>query len=409
VHEPESIVSAVPPHDQALTRPIGPVERIQSLDLLRGFALLGMFVVHFHVRTTEPGGFDDVIRTLVWRLVETKSHGTFALLFGAGFAIQLRRAQERGRPFAGLYVRRLAVLALFGVAAHAFFGFNVLLSYAVWGVPLLLIRRWSTRALLAAAVLMAASVGLYYLAATLYLTATAGPVGVEAWYEARRAAAIAVNGALHAAEARDSYLSLLTARLHHMAWFYTQPFFFMPGATVTLFIAGLLLVRHSAFEQPQAHRRLFVVMIGFGVISWLADNWLFPRWGVGLVGILRDQWLTFAYVGGGLLLLSYWPNLVVSLRAVGNAGRMALTNYVMQIVALDLLFSGYALGLGKVRPPVGFAAALACFAAEVAFSAAWLKHYRFGPVEWLWRSLTYGRMQPMRREVLPAVSESVSV
>lgn len=403
------MMSSVSRRDQAQTRPLGLVDRIQSLDLLRGFALLGMFIVHFHVRSTEPGGFDDVIRTLIWRLVETKSHGTFALLFGAGFAIQLRRAEEQGRPFGQLYLRRLAVLGLFGFAAHAFFGFNVLLSYAVWGVPLLLIRRWSTRALLVTAVLSAASVGFYYLGAMLYQTATAGPASVEASFQARRAAAVAVNAALHAAEAQPGYLVLLEARLHHMAWFYAQPFFFMPGATVTLFIAGLLLVRHRAFEQPQAHRRLFVVLIGFGVISWLADNWLFPRWGVGLVGILRDQWLTFAYVGGALLLLSYRPSLVVSLRAVANAGRMALTNYVIQIAALDLLFSGYALGLGKVRPPVGFAAALACFGAEVAFSTVWLKHYRFGPAEWLWRSLTYGRMQPMRREVLPGVAESVSV
>ena len=123
-------------------------KRIASLDILRGFALLGMFVVHFHDHSTDPGGIDDVIRTFIWRFVESKSHGTFALLFGAGFAIQLRRAEARGAPFASLYLRRLAVLAAFGFAAHAFFGFNVLLGYAVWGVPLLLIRRWSTRTLL---------------------------------------------------------------------------------------------------------------------------------------------------------------------------------------------------------------------------------------------------------------------
>src|SRR4029453_4444202 len=115
-------------------------DRIASLDILRGLALLGMFIVHFHARSTEPGGLEDILRTLIWRLVETKSHGTFALLFGAGFAIQLRRAESRNRPFTAIYLRRLAVLALFGVAAHAFFGFNVLLGYAVWGVPLLLIN-----------------------------------------------------------------------------------------------------------------------------------------------------------------------------------------------------------------------------------------------------------------------------
>src|SRR5687767_7536983 len=130
-------------------------DRIHSLDVLRGLALLGMLVVHFHDRSTDPGGVDEIVRTLVWRLVESKSHGTFALLFGAGFAIQLRRAEQRGVPFAGLYLRRLGVLALFGFAAHAFFGFNVLLGYAAWGVALLAIRRWSTRALVIAATLSA--------------------------------------------------------------------------------------------------------------------------------------------------------------------------------------------------------------------------------------------------------------
>ena len=162
-------------------------------------ALFGMFVVHFHVRTTEPGGFDDVIRTAIWRLVESKSHGTFALLFGAGFAIQLRRAEARGQPIARRYLRRLAVLALFGVAAHAFFGFNVLLGYAAWGVPLLFIRNWSTRALLVTAVLSAASVPLYRFTAGALLHVTAGPDAVTAAAEAQRTAAVEVNGALRAA------------------------------------------------------------------------------------------------------------------------------------------------------------------------------------------------------------------
>src|SRR5574339_1064499 len=87
--------------------------RLPSLDVLRGLALLGMFIVHFHARSSEPGGIDDVIRTLIWRLVESKSHGTFALLFGAGFAIQLRRAEARGLSMTGLYLRRLGVLAAF--------------------------------------------------------------------------------------------------------------------------------------------------------------------------------------------------------------------------------------------------------------------------------------------------------
>jgi uncharacterized protein len=392
--------------DGALRLPIDPAARIRSLDILRGVALLGMFVVHFHVRSSEPGGIDDLVRTLIWRLVESKSHGTFALLFGAGFAIQLRRAEERGTPFVAIYRRRLAVLALFGCATHAFFGYNVLLGYAAWGVPLLLIRNWSTRTLLLAAILSTMSVALYYLAATSYLHWIGGSLAVDGLYEAQGSAAATVNGALRAAEAQESYTILLAARLRHMAWFYAQPFSFMPGATLALFISGLLLVRHRVFEHVRDHRRLLAGMAAFGVCSWLTTNWLL---GFGAFGLLRDQWLMFAYVAAALVLLDRWPAVAPRLRGIATAGRMALTNYLLQIAALDLLFSGYAVGAGRVRPVVGLGAAVACFLVEVVLSTIWLTHFRFGPAEWLWRSITYGSPQPMRRLTEPAASASASV
>ena len=384
--------------------PTSSAQRIQTLDILRGMALFGMFVVHFHIHTPEIGGIDDVIRTLVWRLVESKSHGTFAILFGAGFALQFRRADEQGRPLIARYLRRLGVLAVFGFMAHAFFGFNVLLGYAIWGVPLLLIRNWSTRRLILVAVLSAASLGLYHLAAHTYLNLKGGPDLVEATYGAQRAQAITTNDALDAAEAQPHYSVLLAARLRHMAWFYAQPFFFMPGATITLFVVGMLLIRYRVFEEPRAHTRLLVGMMIFGLASWIADDWLLPYWGLASLGLLRDQWLTFTYLAGALLLLGRNPGLIARLRPVANAGRMALTNYLLQIAALDLLFSGYALGLGELRPLYVPAAAVACFAAEMVFSTIWLSSFRFGPAEWLWRSLTYGQKQPLRHQQLVPVT-----
>ena len=375
-------------------------DRIQSLDILRGLALLGMFIVHFHSHTTEPGGIDDLVRTLTWRLVETKSHGTFALLFGAGFALQLRRAQFEGRGFAVFYLPRLAVLAVFGFAAHALFGFNVLLGYAVWGVPLLVVGRWPTRALLVTAVLSAASVSMYRVAVDQYREIRLGPVAASAVVESRRAEAIRVNESLRAAEEQPSYRVLLAARLSYMAWFHAQPFFFLPGATLALFIVGALLVRHGVLEDPLAHRLVLGVMAIGGIMSWLGANWALGRWHLAWVaGIIRDQWLAFTYVSVALWLLARYPSLNDALRGVANAGRMALTNYLLQIVAIDLLFSGYAVGLGLIRPTIGWAAALTCFLAELTISTRWLAHFRMGPAEWLWRSLTYCRRGPFAREV----------
>jgi uncharacterized protein len=373
-------------------------DRILVLDVLRGFALLGMVLVHFHDKSTEPGGIDDVIRVLIWRLVESKSHGTFAILFGAGFAILLRRATARGQPIAAFYLRRLGALALFGFVAHACFGFNVLLGYAVWGVPLLFIRSWSTRALIVTAAISSVSVALYHAVYSWWLGLSVGPEGVDAVYQARFALAGSVNGAVDAAEAQGSYLVLLAARLRHMAWFYSQPFSFMPGVTLTLFIIGFLFVRHRVFEEALAHRRLLIGMAAFGVVSWLFANWLLQYFfGIpGFFGLIRDQWLTFTYLSAALLILARWPALVPRLSVFGNAGRMALTNYLVQIATIDLLFSGYAVGLGKIRPLIGPVLAVTLFAAQAAYSTAWLARFRFGPAEWLWRSLTYGDRQPMR-------------
>ena len=282
-------------------QPVG--HRIQSLDILRGIALLGMFVVHFHEHTTEPGGLDNLVRTAVWRLVESKSHGTFALLFGAGFAIMLRRAEAAGRPFVPIHLRRLAVLAVFGFAAHLLFGFNVLLGYALWGVPLLLMRRWPTRALVATAVLCTISSPVYHLVNEQRLLRAGGVGAARAADDARAAKRSAVNAALEAAERQPEYRVLLAARRSHMAWFHRQPFFFLPGATLALFIVGLLLVRHRVFEEPLAHRGVLAGLAAFGLVSWLVGNWMIP----GLALLLRDQWLTFTYVSGALALLAWRP------------------------------------------------------------------------------------------------------
>ena len=140
----------------------------------------------------------------------------------------------------------------------------------------------------------------------------------------------------------------------------------------------------SCAGDPANIRRLGSVSAS----AWLAANWLLERWNLGPLSLIfRDQWLTFTYVSVALILLAHWPRLIERLRWVANAGRMALTNYLIQIAALDLLFSGYAIGLGRVRPVTGFALALLCFAGEVVFSTVWLARFQFGLAEWLWRAL----------------------
>src|SRR5258705_6504422 len=119
-------------------------DRIGSLDILRGIALLGMFLVHFN---DYANGSDPATRLaatyqkIVALFFEQRFWTMFGILFGVGFALQLRRAEARGGTFAATYFRRLVALGGFGLVAHAGLGFNVLFGYPVWGVPLLLVRR----------------------------------------------------------------------------------------------------------------------------------------------------------------------------------------------------------------------------------------------------------------------------
>jgi uncharacterized protein len=394
-------------------------DRIHVLDVLRGIALLGMFLVHFHDFSSGGGGIDSLYQKIVVLFFEERFWTMFGMLFGVGFAIQFRRADARGESFVPKYLRRLTGLAGFGLIAEAIIGFNVLLSYAIWGFALPIVRRWSTPVLVGALLVSAASGDLYVIARATYGVATKG----EQAYRDERRDAIAQERAFvqannQAREATD-YSTVLAARMRRIPWFYSQWYTFLPVNTFTLFLLGVLGLRLGLFDRPHDHRRLIVALMVFGVASWVFETWVPSRVatpGAPLVremiltrlaggfGVVRGMWLTFTYVGAVLLLVARNPAWLRRLAVFGWTGRMALTNYMIQIGVLDLMFSNYALGL-SVRPLVGLVAALALFGVDAASSRWWLARYRYGPLEWLWRSITYARWQAWR--VAPSVLEPV--
>ena len=385
-------------------------DRIGALDVLRGIALLGMFLVHFNNNSSTGIGLAGVYQKIVELFFDERFWTMFGILFGIGFAIQFRRADARGEPYVAKYLRRMAGLAVFGFIAHAVFGFNVLLGYAIWGVPLILFRKWSTPALIVALVVSATSGAAYEIARATYGVATEG----EQAYRAQRSAVAAKNRAFNEANEKaqqaKSYRDVFVARLQHMRWFYVQWFTFLPVDTLTLFLLGVLGLRLGIFDHPEEHRRLIVSLMIFGAASWALSLWLssFPDPGAGTpfvrgialsrlrdgYGLIRGTWLAFTYIGAVLLLVAHDAAWLRRLSAFGWTGRMALTNYMIQIAILDLAFAPFALGL-TVTPLVGLVAAIALFLIDSAFSRWWLARYRYGPLEWLWRSITYARWQPL--------------
>jgi uncharacterized protein len=380
--------------------PLDAAERLHAIDILRGLALFGMILVHFHQKMRlEVTGIENLIPWGVWVGVEQKAWGTFAFLFGVGFAILLRRLEARQAPVVSIYLRRLATLAGFGIIAEVGFGFTILFAYAAWGVALLVLRKWSTRSLLVTAAFAACVKPVIAEVSALY-----GASGAATAAPATAALYQAVEAATHQA----NYYTLLAARwslfvsTHPGTWRDL-----LPDVNLALFILGLLAVRHGILDQPKRHVRTIVGWMIFGALSWGAA-WLVLRniptpsapgadWPIAYgFGLVQDQWLCFTYIGAVVLLLAYRPIWTVRLRAFGWTGRMALTNYMFQAAALDVLSSGYGFGL-RLRPYLYVVAAVLLFSVEVLFSGAWLTRFRFGPLEWVWRTLTYARYQPLRR------------
>lgn len=365
--------------------------RLDALDILRGLAILGMIVVHFHQRIRlDVTGPEDWIGWGVWMLMEQKSWGTFAFLFGVGFALFLRRLEARGAAVVPIYLRRLAALAAFGVATEALFGFSILFQYACWGLVLLLVRRWPDRALLGLAAVAVVARPLVS-----WWTGLPVPPRFPALTEA---ASVAAQG--------GSYAALLTARwaLFRANLPDTWPEL-LPDHNLTLFLLGMLALRRGVIDDPRGHRRLVVGWMTFGALAW-GSWWLVLRglterpdpvaWQPATAfGVLQDQWLCFTYIGTALLLLAHRPWWTGRLALFGQAGRMALTNYIAQVVIVDLLASGYGIGL-RLRPLLYFPAGVLVFTLLALASRAWLARYRMGPLEWAWRCLTYRRLQPLR-------------
>ena len=207
--------------------------------------------------------------------------------------------------------------------------------------------------------------------------------------------------------------TVIAARMRFMPAFHRQ-WSTLPSGSFTLFLVGMIWFRLGLFNRPEANRRLIVALMIGGVVSWVAATWILPigpapqgppqgPWEAFATmarrtgfSILREQWLAFTYIGVVLLLVARdrvaW---LQRLSPLAWAGRMALTNYMMQVILVDVLFTphGFDFRIPALLVPVG---AVALFAAQVALSRWWLSRYRFGPLEWIWRCVTYWKREPLQ-------------
>jgi uncharacterized protein len=362
-------------------------------------------------------GVTDLVANLFLMIfVSGKFYPLFSFLFGLGFGIMLLRASERGVSVVPIYLRRLAVLAAIGVAHSVLlWEGDILRLYAVLGVLLLLFRNRSPRFLLAAALaafMVATFWGQYSPAdppplsrpdpETQYVTALESMTANESLQEARQV--------LQWAQADGSYPELVAARAGMLIADLRTLLGLFNAQIFGMFLLGLYAARRRLFDDIGRHRRLALIVLVLGGILGLGANALLflSAFGVAMRGMGQQLMQHLFSLGGPLLTLSYIAGITLlcqrarparALAVLAPVGRMGLTNYLMHSVVGTTLYYGYTFGLhGRIGPAMGIALSIVIFACQIPISHWWMARFRFGPAEWVWRSLTYMQAQPMRRE-----------
>ncbi len=469
--------------------PISESKRIDVMDMLRGFALIGIILMNiewFGRSISELGQFNFDLSGGDWSagwlirlFVEGKFYKLFCLLFGMGFAVMLIRAQEVGRPFGAWFTRRMLFLFLFGMC-HMIFLWpgDIVHDYAVAGLLLLgwvsLLNRGKMKrfnnptsflhiglGMLCVPMIVGMLAGIFFGVTTLRADFAENydkRVEVDAAAEliaqdpTRSSALIAKakedeeagkmpeiidedameDEALLAHKAEQQFLAehaideqvageklALTEGNYWQATQYrleetgrrivTTPifglFFVFP-----LFMIGYWFIASGVLRAPKEHKVLFKSMAYVGcffgifisICALLILTYPAAEHGMALMGIghalfgLGQMLMTAGYLGA-IVLLSLTQRGHRWLGWLAPMGRMALTNYIMNSLVLSSIFFGYAGGMyGEISraEQVGLVAVI--LVVQAVFSALWLKQFRFGPLEWLWRSLTYLKVQPMR-------------
>ena len=374
--------------------PTPAADRLDIVDILRGFALSGVLVVNFAETPKAVGAVSRATQGLIELFVAGSFYPLFAMLFGIGFVLQFARWEARRAPVRRLYLRRVAGLFLFGLAIwcllHTWW---TLLQYAVTALALLPFRRTRPRALLLAAAVFFA---LMPIVGPELRSALRAPDRVEQRANDQRVQQLTRNG---------TYPSLVAARARLIAPFLTTPrWYFGPGlSSLGLFLIGAAIARSRILADPKPHRTLLrrVVLWGalFGVITNLLVLWRADAGeGEGLLGRLVDAGLD---LGDTALALAYGAAVLLAWSAGGVwrgrlallafAGRTALSNVVLQWIVISTLLFGYGFGLlDRIGTLTCLLLTIPIFAGELWLSRWWLAHHRFGPLEWLWRTMTYG-------------------
>ncbi len=415
---------------QGESKQVAATARLPSLDVLRGLALLGialMNVEYFDRPLSDMGQglepsqspADYALSWLVYVFVQGKFWILFALLFGMGFALMDARMRATGRDFRAIHARRAAGLLAIGLLhALLIWAGDILVSYAIGAFLLLWFRnmdpdrqgRWG------AALYGVPCLALLLMAWSMSALEPSTPAAADPAETARRAVEQSRRAAEIAAYSSGSWWEAVQVRARYFIEHFDETLVFEVFA-LGMFLVGAWLLRIGAIANPDMHARLHGglrwIVLPAGLLLALASASIAVRFDWENDGTRSLLATSLMLLAAPLMSLGYLAWTIRALRTstgarvlgtLAPAGRMALSNYLLQSVVGTLVFYGYGLGLwGQVPRRWQVCGVFVVFALQVLASHWWLARFRYGPVEWLWRACSYGRFPPMR----PAAAHSL--
>jgi len=407
---------------QAAFGPVPTGQRLEVMDVLRGIALLGVFAMNiewFNRPLQQMGsgipvdatGLDHAVAWVVHVFVAGKFWTMFSLLFGMGFVLMSERIAAAGLSVERVYLRRMAALLLFG-AAHIVLLWpgDILHTYAMAGALLMVMRSLAPKWQLVVGVLLYAGMAVLYvgIGALMLLMPVSMLAELSAPMDAAAESAMRVY-------ADGGFVAVTVQRIKDYMLIGLMGQMMIVPMALGVFLVGSWLMSGGRLQAVATQRvfwlRVLACMLPLGLAFTAAAVAVGTRFELGAMdphGVLAQGLMlcgalpmSLAYVA--LIVLAWSSD--VGARVLGvfaPAGRMALTHYLGQSLVCSLLFYGYGFGLfGELGRAAQTGIVLGVFALQIVISHVWLSHHRYGPMEWTWRWLTYGRRPGWRR--IPAL------
>jgi uncharacterized protein len=408
--------------------PVQTNEREIFMDVLRGFAILGIFIANLgsgfswyneNAHATGPllvPGLDHKMNFLHHMFIEGKFYSIFSLLFGWGIALQFKRADAKGINALPTVRRRLLFMLLLGAFHLLIWPGDIVFFYALLAFILLPLRKLSNKTMVITGAILILSPILLYAAKSHWPVLNA-PAGFLYATGAKLDAKL-LNASLSSDEGiadflkKASWWEVLKADISGFFYRYGYLFFVSRIPKVLgMFLIGYALGRSDFYKNIVQHKKKVYIIIAAGLLIGLPANFYLARymtyfmgdyWNLKAKGLYQTIFyalgvvpLALAYVG--LFMLSFQNTAGKKILAVfAPVGKMAFSNYILQSLTGNFVFLGAGLGyMGQVGPFWYTLLGIGFFIIQVILSTVWLNYFNYGPLEWLWRSATYKKWQPI--------------